>query len=294
MAGKKTFYDVLGVKRDASKSDIQKAFRKLAAKYHPDAGGDENKFKEISEAYNTLSDESKRKEYDQMLMFGGIPGSGFGADFADIFGGMGGMGGFDFSSIFGGGRAAANRPSAGGDLTMSVEVSFDEALKGTSRKATYRIPSTGDEQTLTIKIPAGAYDGMKLRYKKRGEYGINGGQRGNLVVSIKVDPHPVFKRDGADVRMELPISMYEAALGATVEVPTPDGTTVRLKVPAGTQNGKTFRFRELGAPRVKNPDSRGALYVSVDVKVPTRLTKKEREALESLKDDDARSYRKDV
>ncbi|WP_311406037.1 DnaJ C-terminal domain-containing protein [Lancefieldella rimae] len=310
MAGKKTFYDVLGVKRDASKSDIQKAFRKLAAKYHPDAGGDENKFKEISEAYNTLSDESKRKEYDQMLMFGGIPGSGFGgrgtqggytyttnvdgADFADIFGGMGGMGGFDFSSIFGGGRAAANRPSAGGDLTMSVEVSFDEALKGTSRKATYRIPSTGDEQTLTIKIPAGAYDGMKLRYKKRGEYGINGGQRGNLVVSIKVDPHPVFKRDGADVRMELPISMYEAALGATVEVPTPDGTTVRLKVPAGTQNGKTFRFRELGAPRVKNPDSRGALYVSVDVKIPTRLTKKEREALESLKDDDARSYRKDV
>ena len=88
--------------------------------------------------------------------------------------------------------------------------------------------------------------------------------------------------------------MYEAALGATVEVPTPDGTTVRLKVPTGTQNGKTFRFRELGAPRVKNPDSRGALYVSVDVKVPTRLTKKEREALESLKDDDARSYRKDV
>ena len=135
---------------------------------------------------------------------------------------------------------------------------------------------------------------MKLRYKKRGEYGINGGQRGNLVVSIKVDPHPVFKRDGADVRWSCPSVCMRLLFGATVEVPTPDGTTVRLKVPAGTQNGKTFRFRELGAPRVKNPDSRGALYVSVDVKIPTRLTKKEREALESLKDDDARSYRKDV
>ena len=156
MAGSKTFYDVLGVKRDASKSDIQKAFRKLAAKYHPDRGGDEAKFKEISEAYNTLSDDKKRQEYDQMLAFGGIPGGGFGgrqggftyttnvngANFADFFSGFGcgagaGAGGFDFADIFGG---RANRPVAGSDLTMSVNVSFDEAFKGTSRKATYRVP----------------------------------------------------------------------------------------------------------------------------------------------------------
>lgn len=309
MAGSKTFYDVLGVKRDASKSDIQKAFRKLAAKYHPDRGGDEAKFKEISEAYNTLSDDKKRQEYDQMLAFGGIPGGGFGgrqggytyttnvngANFADFFSGFGGgagagAGGFDFADIFGG---RANRPVAGSDLTMSVNVSFDEAFKGTSRKATYRVPSTGEEQSLTIKVPAGAYDGMKLRYKKKGEYGVNGGPRGNLVVTINVATHPVFLRDGADVRMKLPVSIYEAALGTSVDVPTPDGTTVRLKVPAGTQSGKTFRFKSLGAPRVKNPTTRGALYVSVDVKVPTKLSKKERDALQALLDADERSYREE-
>ena len=309
MAGSKTFYDVLGVKRDASKSDIQKAFRKLAAKYHPDRGGDEAKFKEISEAYNTLSDDKKRQEYDQMLAFGGIPGGGFGgrqggytyttnvngANFADFFSGFGGgagagAGGFDFADIFGG---RSNRPVAGSDLTMSVNVSFDEAFKGTSRKATYRVPSTGEEQSLTIKVPAGAYDGMKLRYKKRGEYGVNGGPRGNLVVTINVAAHPVFSRDGADVRMKLPVSIYEAALGTSVDVPTPDGTTVRLKVPAGTQSGKTFRVKNLGAPRVKDPATRGALYVSVDVKVPTKLSKKERDALQALLDADERSYREE-
>ena len=309
MAGSKTFYDVLGVKRDASKSDIQKAFRKLAAKYHPDRGGDEAKFKEISEAYNTLSDDKKRQEYDQMLAFGGIPGGGFGgrqggytyttnvngANFADFFNGFGGgagagAGGFDFADIFGG---RANRPVAGSDLTMSVNVSFDEAFKGTSRKATYRVPSTGEEQSLTIKVPAGAYDGMKLRYKKKGEYGVNGGPRGNLVVTINVAAHPVFSRDGADVRMKLPVSIYEAALGTSVDVPTPDGTTVRLKVPAGTQSGKTFRFKNLGAPRVKDSATRGALYVSVDVKVPTKLSKKERDALQALLDADERSYREE-
>ena len=107
---------------------------------------------------------------------------------------------------------------------------------------------------------------MKLRYKKHGEYGVNGGPRGNLVVTINVAAHPVFSRDGADVRMKLPVSIYEAALGTSVDVPTPDGTTVRLKVPAGTQSGKTFRFKNLGAPRVKDPATRGALYVSVDVR----------------------------
>ena len=307
MAGSKNFYDVLGVKRDASKSDIQRAFRKLAAKYHPDRGGDETKFKEVSEAYNTLSDKKKRQEYDQMLMFGGIPGVGTGgrrggytyttnvdgANFADFFSGFGGgagAGGFDFADIFGG---RANRPVAGGDLTMSINISFDEAFKGTSRKATYKVPSTGEEQSLTIKVPAGAYDGMKLRYKKRGEFGVNGGPRGNLEVTINVANHPIFSRDGADVRMKLPVSMYEAALGTTVDVPTPDGTTVRLKVPAGTQTGKTFRFKELGAPRVKNSSARGALYVSVDVKIPTKLSKKERETLQTLCDADERSYRKE-
>ena len=316
MAGK-NYYDVLGVKRDATQDDIKKAFRKLAAKYHPDAGGDEKKFAELSEAYTTLSDEKKRKEYDQMLLFGGIPGADFGGsggrgrgysyttnvggDWQDIFdsirNGDGAFSGFDFSQIFNGagaGRASSNRPSKGGDLTLTINVSAEEAFSGTQRKVTFTVPSTGEKQTLTVKVPAGAVDGGKLRYRGRGEFGVNGGERGDLVITTKVAEHPVFKRDGADVRMELPISMWEAALGAEVEVPTPDGTTCRLKVPAGTQDGKTFRFRDLGAPNVKRNGMRGALFVTVRVKVPTRLSAKERELLETLRDGDTRNYREEV
>ena len=316
MATNNNYYDILGVKRDATQDDIKKAFRKLAAKYHPDAGGDEKKFAEVSEAYTTLSDEKKRKEYDQMLLFGGIPGADFGGsggrargygysnvggDWQDIFenirNGDGAFSGFDSSQIFngaGGGRQASNRPAKGGDLTMTIEVSADEAFKGTQRKVTFTVPSTGEKQSLTVKVPAGAVDGGKLRYRGRGEFGVNGGERGDLVITTKVAEHPVFKRDGADVRMELPISMWEAALGAEVDVPTPDGTTCRLKVPAGTQDGKTFRFRDLGAPNVKRKGVRGALFVTVRVKVPTRLTSDERKALEALRDADTRTYREDV
>ena len=153
---------------------------------------------------------------------------------------------------------------------------------------------TGATESLTVKIPAGAVDGGRLRYRERGEYGANGGQRGDLVITTHVEEHPLFKRDGADIRMELPVSMYEAALGATVDVPTPNGTEVRLKVPAGTQDGKCFRFRDLGAPNVKRKGTRGALYVTIRVKVPTSLSKKERDSLGALMDADKRDYRKDV
>lgn len=314
MADKRNYYDILGVKKDADAEEIKKAFRKLAAKYHPDAGGDEVKFKEVSEAYTTLSDPQKRREYDQMLMFGGIPGADFGgsggrnrtytytggADWGDIFdnirSGDGAFGGFDFSSIFGGqaGARAANRAQRGSDLNTSLEISAEDAFNGTQRKVSYVIPSTGETQTLTVKVPAGAVDGGKLRYRGRGDYGVNGGARGDLVVTTKVIEHPLFKRDGADVRMQLPISMYEAALGATVEVPTPQGTEVRLKIPAGTQDGKTFRFKEMGAADVKHKGSKGALYVTVKVQVPTKLSDKERDQLEGLQAQDKRDYRKDV
>lgn len=311
----RSFYDVLGVSKDASADDIKKAFRKLAVKYHPDAGGDEKKFKEISEAYETLSDAKKRKEYDQMLMFGGIPGADFGGsggrgyttystnvggDWSDIFSnirsGDGAFSGFDFSSIFGGAAGAqqARRPARGSDLTLSIDVSAEEAFKGTSRKVTYMVPSSGERQTLTVKVPAGAVNGGKLRYRGRGEYGANGGERGDLVITTNVAEHPLFKRDGADVRMDLPVSAFEAALGAQIDVPTPSGATVRLRVPAGTQDGKTFRFRDLGAPNVKRRGTMGALLVTVRVKVPTRLSGREREALEALRDADSRDYRKDV
>lgn len=310
MASKKNFYETLGVSRDASDAEIKKAFRKLAQKHHPDAGGNEAEFKKISEAYETLSDPKKRKEYDQILMYGGIPGADFGGDggrgraytytnmdgvdFSDIFGGaaQGGFGGFDFADIFGGGRARAHAPQKGSDLTMTMDVSFEEALQGSERKVSYRVPSTGEEQTLTVKIPAGAVNGGKLRYKKRGEMGINGAERGDLVIVTKVAEHPVFKRDGADVRLDLPVTIYEATLGASIEVPTPAGKTVRLKLPKGTQNGKVFRFKDLGAPNVKKKGTFGTLYVTIRVEIPARLSAKEREYLEQAASEDTSHVRR--
>lgn len=299
----KTFYDVLGVKRDASQKEIKSAFRKLAQKYHPDAGGDENKFKEISEAYETLSNPDKRKEYDQMLMFGGMPGGGAGGYtytgggqgwsdiFDSIFRGEGAFGA-DWAQGFGNmGGQARNRPRKGENLSLTVDISAEDAFRGVTRKITYRVPSTGEQQTLTVTIPAGAVNGGKLRYKRRGEYGVNGGERGDLVITTRVAEHPLFKRSGADVTMDLPISLYEAALGTQVEVPTPGGATVRLKIPAGTQNGKTFRFKDLGAPDVKHRGRTGALLVTIKVEVPTTLTDEERTALTQLKQADTRDYR---
>ena len=308
MAGNATYYDILGVKRTASQDEIKAAFHKLAAKHHPDRGGDESKFKEISEAYNTLSDEKKRKEYDQLLMFGGgIPGTGgprgynvnvgnvdWQQMFTNMRAGDGAFGPFDFSTFFGGGMPGNARPQRAGDLKMTIDVTAEEAFTGATRKVSYRIPSTKEEQTITVKIPAGAVDGGKLRYKGRGEYNPANGSRSDLVITTHVLEDPIFKRDGADVRMEVPISMYEAALGAQIDVPTPEHKTLLLKVPAGTQDGKTFRFKDLGAPNVKRAGSRGALYVTVRVKVPTRLTSKERDALQALSDADKRSYREKV
>lgn len=312
MASNRNFYDVLGVQKNASEDEIKKAFRKLAVKYHPDNGGDENKFKEISEAYETLSNPDKRREYDQLLMYGGIPGRGAaggayaggaaGVNIGDILNSMfSGNGAFTndwgqgFSSPFGGGAAGGRQRSRrGDDLSLTVDVSAEDAFRGVTHKVTYRIPSTGEQQAIAVSVPAGAVDGGKLRYKRRGEYGINGGERGDLVVTTHVEEHPLFKRKGADVTMELPISIYEAALGCSVDVPTPGGATVRLKVPAGTQMGKKFRFKEMGAPDVKHRGKTGALLVKVVVKVPTALSDEERTSLEHLRDADKRDYREKV
>ncbi len=310
MAGNQNYYDVLGVKRDATDDEIKKAFRKLAAKNHPDRGGDEKKFAEISEAYTTLSDPKKRKEYDQLLMFGGIPGSGFGggpgrggytyttnvdSDFFSNFA-DGGFGGFDFGSIFGGAAGgganrARRRPTKGRDLTMSIDVTAEEALYGGSRKVSFSSPSTGQSQTITVRIPSGAYDGGKLRVHGYGEDGVAGGEKGDLVITLNVAEHPLFKRDGADIRIEYPISMYEAALGCKISIPMPYGNDALLNIPAGTQAGRTFRIPDKGAPDIKHKGKNGSVYVTVQVKIPTMLSKKERDALEALAAADDRSYR---
>ena len=177
----KSFYDVLGVSKDASEAEIKKAFRSLAVKCHPDSGGDEEKFKEISEAYETLSHPDKRREYDQMLQFGGIPGQGMpggytyaggaapgGAGWGDIFDNIF-RGEGAFNADWGQGFGGRTRPRRGSDLSLSVDVSAEDAFRGVTHKVTYRIPSTGEQQTISVTVPAGAVNGGKLRYKRRGE-----------------------------------------------------------------------------------------------------------------------------
>jgi curved DNA-binding protein len=299
---KKNYYDVLGVKHSASEDEIKKAYRKLARKNHPDAGGDEEKFKEINEAYEVLSDPEKRKQYDQFGQYmGSMPHGAYGNAYQGgqpggyrtyryTTNGSGGMGDFGdiFDSIlngtgaFGGNWQMPNRPQRGKDVQTTLEVTFDEAYRGCTKRVSLRMPSTGETKTINVKVPAGAVDGGKLRYRKQGEPGIDGGDPGDLVFVTKIAAHPIYGRKGADVTMELPLTPDEAALGTKVVVPAPDGTSVRLRIPAGTQDGRTFRIKDKGAAKVKG-SGRGSLCVSVRIVVPKSPTPEQRKAFEALR-----------
>lgn len=171
----------------------------------------------------------------------------------------------------------------------------EDAFRGVTHKVTYRIPSTGEQQTITVSVPAGAVDGGKLRYKRRGEYGVAGGERGDLVVTTHVEEHPLFKRKGADVTMEVPISVYEAALGCTVDVPTPGGATGSSEgCPLAPRRARSSALRRWGAPDVKHRGRTGALLVEIKVQVPTNLSDDERDAMTKLREADTRDYREKV
>jgi len=359
------YYDILGVKKTATPDEIKKAFRKLARKHHPDAGGDEEKFKEINEAYETLADEEKRAAYDQYgQYFGGNvppgyrggagapgPGGGFGGpgvgytnvdlgDLGDLFGSVFGGGGGGFGG-FGGGRP---QPQRGRDVEVRLDLTFDQAFAGTQTKVdtesiencgvcggTGSKPGTGratcasckgtghtsqgqgmfgvsrpcptckgegsvieqpctacrgqgkvrSRKPVTVNVPAGANDGGKLRFKGKGEPGLNGGPSGDLYVVTRIKPHPYFSRDGSDVIVDLPVSIAEAALGVSVNVPTPDGAKVKMKIPAGTQSGKTLRIGGKGAPKLKG-GGHGDLKVKVKVVTPQHLTEAQKTALEAF------------
>jgi molecular chaperone DnaJ len=350
-----TLYDTLGVKKGASADEIKKAYRKLAAQYHPDKNpGDasaEEKFKEVQNAYDVLSDTEKRKQYDSFGGDGRRGGPGFDprnfggggnftvndlGDLGDLFGGLfGGRGGR-------GTRRA--QPERGADVEVAVNVSFEDSLRGLETKIPVQVTTacrecggtgaepgtspiicpqcngrgvisesqglfalsepcprcrgngtvvekpcrncngTGREvrtKTYTVKIPAGVKDGTRIRLKGKGEVGAEGGAAGDLFVVTRVQPSKLFQRRGADLVVEVPVTYTEAALGATVEVPTPYGDRVSLKVPAGTQDGRQLRIRAHGAPKLKG-SGKGDLIARLRVTVPKKLTKKEREALEEL------------
>lgn len=302
-----SYYDILGVKKSASADEIKKAFRKLARKHHPDAGGDEETFKKINEAYEVLSDPEKKAEYDQFGTVGGFggqqPGGGWSGSWTGggpwggtrtyTYRGGNAPGGIDWGDIFSNMRSGdgafgsdwdfkVNRATKGRDLQARVELTFDEAFSGTTKKVSIRIPSTGETQSINVKVPAGAVDGGKLRYHEKGEYGSNGGKRGDLLIVTAIKEHPVFSRDGADVLMDLPVSIDEAALGASIVVPTPDGSLVKVRVPAGTQDGRVLRVKGKGAPRVKGGGT-GDLKIKVAVKVPRGLSASQKKALEEFR-----------
>ena len=275
----KDYYATLGVQRTASDAEIKKAYRKLAAKYHPDKKtGDEAKFKEISEAYETLSDPEKRSMYDQFGSnyqqggFGGGAGGFGGADFGDIFGdmfgqggGFGGAGGFGGRG-FGGQRQA--RPRKGEDQHIKVMVTLEEAIEGAERTINVEVghkdsrSHSYDTKPIKVRIPAGVLQDQKIRVREKGHQGFNGGPNGDVIIEINLQKHKDFRVDGSDVYVDLPITPWEAALGAKVDIPTLKGK-VRMSIAPGTQSGAKMRIKGRGLG--KEP---GNQYVVVQIHTP--------------------------
>jgi molecular chaperone DnaJ len=314
----KDFYAILGVPQDADAATVKKTYRKLARKEHPDQNpGDANaeqRFKEIGEAYAVLSDPEQRQQYDAIrsMTHGGArfraggPGGG-GAGFEDVFSSMFGGGGGNVRFSTGGGGAQPNLedilggmfggagpayggygapagPRRGANLSARTTLPFRDAVEG----ATVTL-STGNGR-ITTRIPPGVRDGQKIRLAGKGEPGEQGAPAGDLILTVAVEPHPVFGREGDNLTVDLPVTFAEAALGATVAVPTLSGEPVKVRIAPGTPSGRVLRVKGRGVPRKDHP---GDLLARVTVVVPQRLTDETRAALEALraqeKDQDPRA-----
>ncbi len=304
------YYKTLGVAKTATADEIKKAFRKLARQHHPDLAQDkktaEEKFKEINEAYEVLSDADKRKKYDELgpdwqqggggfrRPPGGQPGPGGG------FGGMGGggyeedfqFGGTGFSDFFeaffgraarGGRRGSAfhgeDMPLRGQDAEADIMVTLEEALHGSTRQISFTRGRAGKVETYTVKIPKGVREGQRIRLAGIGGEGRGGGEAGDLYLRVRFERHPEFSVEGADVIHEVELPVTQAVLGCEVTIPTLDGRA-KLKIPAGTQNGRKFRLTGKGLPQ--RGGTRGDFYAVVDVQLPTSLSAQQREAWEAV------------
>jgi molecular chaperone DnaJ len=346
MAAERDFYEILGVERGASDAEIKRAFRRLAQQWHPDVNTDpaaQERFKQINEAYQVLSDPQRRQAYD---MFGR---AGLGADAEGGFSGFGGFGDI-FDAFFGGAATGTRRgrPQAGSDLRYDLRITFEEAARGTDKEIEFRVlgscetcggsgakvgttPTTcpqcegrgeirsvrqtmlgqmvnvttcprcrgegriieetcetcrGDgrterTKTLRVTIPAGIDEGHQIRLSNEGEMGPRGGPAGSLYVAVHVTPHPRLRREGTELVFEADISIAQAALGTRLMVPTVDGEE-EVEIKPGTQPGAELRLRGKGVPHLRRTGSRGDLHVFVNVVVPTRLSKRQRELLEEL------------
>lgn len=324
MASKRDYYEVLGVARTASNDDLKKAFRKLAMQLHPDKNpGDkkaEERFKEINEAYEVLSDQQKRQMYDQFGHagaqggfrpgqnpfegFGGAGPFGAGGFGAGGFGGPGGAGagGENFQDIFGdifsdffAGRARPGGPGAGpgagpragtrgrgADLRYTLNISFEEAASGTEKTISFIRQRSGREETakLSVTVPAGVKAGQRLKLRGEGDAPPSGGSAGDLYVIVNIQEHPLFKRVENDVHLDLPINFIEAVTGTTVDIPTLTGRAA-LKIPAGTPSGQIFRLKGKGFSSVQGAGA-GDMLVRIVIDVPRELTDEQRETLKKF------------
>ncbi len=297
----KDYYAALGVPRDASAADIKKAYRRLAQKHHPDVSkekGAEEKFKDVAEAYATLKDPEKRAAYDRLGSYS--PGQDFqpppdwGAQAGGAHAGPGGANfNFDdidlsdlFSGLGGRGRGAANMSMPGEDYEVTARIPLEDAANGTLVDLNLSVPEYDESgrlrrvpRTFKARIPTGATNGQRLRLRGKGGKGFNGGRDGDLFLHIELLPHPFFRPDGHDLYMDLPLAPWEAALGATVEVPTLTGT-VQLKVPPGTMAGQKLRLSKRGLPRPQG--EAGDLFAIAQIAVAPPATDRERELYQEL------------
>ncbi len=305
------YYKILGIDKKAGIDDIKKAYRKLALKYHPDRNPDDKKraeeqFKKISEAYAVLSDPEKRRQYDQ---FGSEQfNQRFsredifrGADLNDILRDLGfGSQGSDFSWFFdlgGGGRrtrsqrshpygdvygAQRRMPQKGDDLQYNISISLEEAANGAEKKISLRKMDRIEE--MNVKIPPGINTGQKLRLSGKGLPGIDGGPSGDLYLHVRVAPHPVFRREGDDIHIDVPIKYTQAILGASIDVPTLGGVNKRLKIPSGTQDGTKIRMRGYGTPRFREA-GRGDQYVMISIMVPKTINERQADLIKKIADE---------
>lgn len=300
------YYKILGVEKSAPEDDIKKAYRKLAMKYHPDRNPGnkqaEEKFKKLSEAYAVLSDAEKRKQYDSfgsdafrqrysqedifrnfdfsdiLKEFGFDMGGGRGRSRTFTFGGRGG--GDPFADLFGGAQGYGRQmPERGQDYEYNLSITLEESVFGTEKKLSLQKEDRVEE--INIKIPPGISSGKKLRLAGKGSPGHNRGQSGDLFLNVSILPHPIFARDGADIYVEKSVHYSQAALGATIDVPTIDGTTKRIKIPPGTQNHTKIRMKGYGVP-IQKDGGKGDQYVKISVNVPKKLTDHQAQLIKKL------------